>query len=147
MDTVNDFLTVIASDGIHQPRGLRLDALRQGPGLLDQGFAQRAVPGRQRAGNRAVSLKVFDGELSPANARSLLVRLGVLEPADRSDDALVRIDVNFGNMGLDGTGWTAIHAVEDGWVAPGRERKGRTVYASLTPKALAHVASRQAKAA
>lgn len=96
---------------------------------------------------RAVSMKVIDGELSPANARALLGLLGVPEPTDRSAAALARINVNFGNLGLDGSAWTAIHGVEDAWIAPGRQRKGRTIYASLTPKALAHIATRQDKAA
>lgn len=97
--------------------------------------------------DHAVSIKVIDGELSPANARALMGRLGVPEPADRSAPAIALIQVNFGSLGLDGKGWTAIHAVEDGWVAPGQERKGRTVYAALTKKALDHIASRDAMAA
>jgi hypothetical protein len=96
---------------------------------------------------RAVSMKVIDGEIAPVNARSLMERLGVREPADRSADALKGIQVNYGGFGLDSGAWTAIHAVEDGWIAPGRKGKGRTVYAALTQKALDLIASRQAKAA
>lgn len=96
---------------------------------------------------QAVGMNVIDGELSLANARTLMGRLDLPEPADRSADAIAEIQVNFGGFGLDGSAWTAIHAVEDGWVAPGRKRKGRTVYAALTQKALDLIASRQAKAA
>ncbi|GJD89303.1 hypothetical protein BHAOGJBA_2829 [Methylobacterium hispanicum] len=97
--------------------------------------------------DQAVGLHVIDGELSAANARLLMGRLGVQEPGDRSAAALARIDVNFGSFELDTTAWTAIHAVEDGWIKPGRVGKGRTVYATLTKKALDHVASRRAQAA
>lgn len=96
---------------------------------------------------QAVNMTVIDGELSPANARSLLERLGLPEPADRSAAALAEIQVNIGGFGLDGSPWAAIHAVEDGWISAGRKGKRREVYATLTEKALDHIASRTAKAA
>lgn len=96
---------------------------------------------------QAVNMTVIGGELSPANARSLLDRLGLREPADRSAAALAEIQVNIGGFGLDGSPWAAIHAVEDGWISAGRKGKRRGVYATLTEKALDYIASRTAKAA
>lgn len=96
---------------------------------------------------QAVGMEVIGGKLSPANARSLMRRLGVEEPADRSASALAEIDINLHGFRVDRTAWVAIHAVEDGWVKPGHSRKGRTVYASLTAKALDVIAARKAMAA
>ncbi|WCS27886.1 hypothetical protein LOK46_13995 [Methylobacterium sp. NMS14P] len=96
---------------------------------------------------QAVNMTVIGGELSPANARSLLDRLGLREPADRSAAAIAEIQVNIGGFGLDGSPWAAIHAVEDGWISAGRKGKRRGVYATLTEKALDYIASRTAKAA
>lgn len=97
--------------------------------------------------DQAVGMNVIGGQLSSANARALMERLGVEEPSDRSADALAEIDVNLHGFRVDETAWVAIHAVEDGWVKPGREGKSRTVCAALTKKALDRIASRQQQAA
>ncbi|GJD97489.1 hypothetical protein [Methylobacterium iners] len=85
-----------------------------------------------------VGLHLFWGDLSVRNARFLMERLGVEEPADRSREALLQIKDGWSDYGLKG-GWTAVHAVEEGWIKPGSTKGKRTTHASITPEGKARM--------
>ncbi|MCG5246924.1 hypothetical protein LPC10_17440 [Methylorubrum sp. B1-46] len=76
----------------------------------------------------AVGMHVLDGSLGTANARRLLLAIGVSEPAARTCPN-IRPNPDAGlQMSLGG--WEAIHAVEDGLIVPGNPK--RNTFARVT---------------
>lgn len=95
---------------------------------------------------QAVALKLFWGELSVGNARALLERIGVPEPADARPAILGSWAKPFGASVTNNYphGWGSVRAIELGWATPKRKKGKREIEAAFTEAGLAAIAEARA---